>query len=492
MMLPRMILRTDGNAKIGLGHVFRCISIASLLKNDFSCIFFIQKPSEFIEELINKYYGFELVSLENSGNLSAEEITSFINEHDLVILDGYHFDHSYQKKIKEITNSKVISIDDIYDTHFVSDAVINHIGGIDPVRYKKNDETQLFLGPHYTILREEFYHFNGNRTPGEKLKNLFINMGGADGNNVTLQILSDIEKEKIDIEEIIVVVGSAYKYYEELKEYASQFGNIKIFNSLSVSQMIDCMSKAGIAICSASTVAYEYCSIGGLLFVIQTAGNQHDMVRYLVESGLALPYTDFFNIINSGKEITIANEMKRKQKTIFDGKAGDRLTSVVKNVYLKNNLQVRKAQEIDLDIYYYWANDDEARKNSFNTMAIPYEDHCKWFHTRLKDGNSCLYIFTTKNEIPIANVRFLINKEEAVLSYLIDKHFRGIGLGKMILQLAKEQFFNEYRTVKSIKGFVKGNNTSSVRSFLSSGFQETEFDNSHYGTDAKCFMINNN
>ncbi|MDB5222992.1 MAG: Spore coat polysaccharide biosynthesis protein predicted glycosyltransferase, partial [Chitinophagaceae bacterium] len=40
-----ILFRADGNSKIGLGHVYRCLAIAERLSEHFNCYFAIRQQS---------------------------------------------------------------------------------------------------------------------------------------------------------------------------------------------------------------------------------------------------------------------------------------------------------------------------------------------------------------------------------------------------------------------------------------------------------------
>jgi len=54
MQKKRIVFRADGNNKIGLGHMIRSLSLASILKDKFKCIFITQNPSDYLKEEIKK------------------------------------------------------------------------------------------------------------------------------------------------------------------------------------------------------------------------------------------------------------------------------------------------------------------------------------------------------------------------------------------------------------------------------------------------------
>ena len=87
------------------------------------------------------------------------------------------------------------------------------------------------------------------------------------------------------------------------------------------------LSKSGIAVCPASTVAYEYCCSRGVLFLIKTADNQDNIYQYLINSGCAITYEK----ISSQKFNVNANlKIIENQKILFDGKSSMRLIEIFK------------------------------------------------------------------------------------------------------------------------------------------------------------------
>src|SRR5688572_723719 len=143
MVYPKIIFRTDGNSNIGLGHIMRCIALSQMLKEDFNnIVFFIREPSESISELF-KREGIQLVSL-----IEEEEFFSTLSAKEIVVLDGYHFDTAYQKKVKS-SGSQLVCIDDLRDKHFVADILINPAPGLVEAEYDAEKYTRFLLGADY-------------------------------------------------------------------------------------------------------------------------------------------------------------------------------------------------------------------------------------------------------------------------------------------------------------------------------------------------------
>ncbi|MBA3704875.1 MAG: hypothetical protein H0W84_02935, partial [Bacteroidetes bacterium] len=50
----RIIFRADGNLIAGYGHVIRALSLASMLRKKYNCIFIIQDPDDFLRAQIKR------------------------------------------------------------------------------------------------------------------------------------------------------------------------------------------------------------------------------------------------------------------------------------------------------------------------------------------------------------------------------------------------------------------------------------------------------
>lgn len=144
---------------------------------------------------------------------------------------------------------------------------------------------------------------------------------------------------------------------------------------------------------------------------------------------------------------------------------------------------LREAEPGDMELLFYWANEEEVRKNSFHSDSISYEEHQKWFEQLMQDRNQFQYIMML-GEKPVGQIRLSIFKDRAEIGYSISKEERGLGYGTLIVELAKEAVHKNFAGVKKIVAKVKSDNTASVCCFKRNRFIEKyslyEFDMSEY------------
>lgn len=131
-----------------------------------------------------------------------------------------------------------------------------------------------------------------------------------------------------------------------------------------------------------------------------------------------------------------------------------------------------------IDIIYRWANEPETRKYAFNTEPISYETHLKWMREKLLDDN-CLFYILQEGEENIGQVRLDSVEKTGIISYSIDKYFRGKGHGlRILLMLEKEiEVSNLFiDRLNLLIGRVKYENIPSQRCFEKLGYIKKEYE----------------
>lgn len=137
-------------------------------------------------------------------------------------------------------------------------------------------------------------------------------------------------------------------------------------------------------------------------------------------------------------------------------------------------LTCRKAEAGDVLLYFDWANDEEVRKQSFQSGKITLEEHKKWFLNKIEDENCLLLLFENENQEAIGQVRFQKEDEKGfVIGISVANAFRNKGYASQLLNDAAAYFFRLF-PFQRIYAYIKTNNTGSIRSFEKAGFVFTK------------------
>jgi len=136
-------------------------------------------------------------------------------------------------------------------------------------------------------------------------------------------------------------------------------------------------------------------------------------------------------------------------------------------------LRLRLATQEDCDLLFEWANDVECRKNSFSQEKITYETHVRWFHARLQDMNSNLFL-AVEDSTEVGMLRLDYDQNKAVISYSVAVKERKKGYGKEILQLAEKYVREHKENIQVLSGQVKRDNVISMHKFEELGYEKKE------------------
>jgi len=134
-------------------------------------------------------------------------------------------------------------------------------------------------------------------------------------------------------------------------------------------------------------------------------------------------------------------------------------------------LSLRTVQDSDAKLLWKWANDPQVRAASFSSESIPWEQHIQWFDAQLKSPNCIIYIAMNSDNIPIGQIRYKIEDNQAVISISIASDYRHQGYGSELIKLACDRLFQELN-ISQIHAYIKPENQSSIRSFIKAGFAE--------------------
>ena len=107
-------------------------------------------------------------------------------------------------------------------------------------------------------------------------------------------------------------------------------------------------------------------------------------------------------------------------------------------------MKIRLAKNSDVKLIFEWINDPLVRKVSFNSSLIPYDNHEKWFYSKIKEPTTTYHIAEINNEA-LGQIRYDLQESEYIISILIAPNFRGMGFSSKMLKTSLEEFFKLYK-----------------------------------------------
>ncbi len=479
MAKQKILLRADGSAHIGFGHVYRLLSLAEMLYKNFECIFVSHEATEFLIKELNEI-GVPFVKVESiqyqfpderkTGDEVAFDMNDILMGDEIVVLDGYWFGKQYQQAVKN-KGCTLVYIDDLVEEGNIADIIINHSIGVSNSDYKKiAPSTSVYAGESYSLIHveKEFLHQQRDKNI---YKQLLISMGGADPLNFTCKILNEYKDFICRFEKVIVVVGNGYNYLQQLKKMVEDFSQVEILQSVPRKDILHIMQQSTAAILSSSTIAVEYVHVGGALAVVQTADNQKYLYKGLIENEVALPVEKIASV--SENEIV---KLRLNQEKIFNGKSAERFIKLFTELEIQSDFSFINASEEHLPITYQWAADPVVRAYSFNQNPIVFEEHQNWFLKKIREPNN-MYLLGLLGKDIVGSLRFDITDTNGVISYLVSPLYQGKGIGRIMLAKGLDYLAQHNASVTKATGHVMPQNTASVKVFERLGFSRTEENN---------------
>lgn len=280
--MAKIAIRADGGKNIGLGHIMRSVSLAKELNKTNEILFICRESNNDIlkyEAGIKKIKenGFKVVNINETSII--EEITKVQQEEnvDCLITDSYDVDENYFDAIKNIFKCTGY-IDDINICRLNVDFILNQNINAKDIKYntEPNNNTKLFLGPQFCLLRDEFRK-KQNKNVKEKVNDILITVGGMDKDFNTLKIVDLTKKHNKTLH---VVIGGAFedKLIKKLEISAGEFSNIKLYRNANMSEL---MMKCDLAISASGSTLYELCAMQVPTIGIVVAENQKDIGKTL-------------------------------------------------------------------------------------------------------------------------------------------------------------------------------------------------------------------
>jgi UDP-2,4-diacetamido-2,4,6-trideoxy-beta-L-altropyranose hydrolase len=239
----QLFFRVEGNEHIGLGHLMRCFALSQAAQQaQIDVVFICSQTSKDFLLSRQKWYG-HIVVIDDShwNNSVAVDVTNERNKADIefiascmsrygskessahgqiVVLDGYQFDHCYQQALAS-ADICFAYFDDINTflekkQHHLADVVINGAAAAQHLGYDKNaSNSRLCLGPEYLLLRPEFIDLP--LIPIADRHSLLICFGGGDAQNHTLSMLGALSQSNFQFP-VTVITGAAYKWQKQLTQ----------------------------------------------------------------------------------------------------------------------------------------------------------------------------------------------------------------------------------------------------------------------------------
>jgi UDP-2,4-diacetamido-2,4,6-trideoxy-beta-L-altropyranose hydrolase len=305
--------RTDASLHIGTGHVMRCLTLADALHERGTKSTFICRPhAGHLLELIQQrgHNAKALAPVDDAYTApadpshaqwlgtdwasDAEQTKQALGNQavDWLVVDHYALDRRWEQTMRPHTRS-IMVIDDLADRPHACDFLLDQTFGRLAMDYVPlvPDGCELLCGAQYALLRPEFAalrEYSLKRRAQPVLKELLINLGGVDKDNVTGEVLRALQSRALPEDcRLTVVMGPTAPWLKNVQDLAcSMQWPTRVL--VGVANMAQLMADSDLAIGAAGATSWERCCLGLPSIMLVVADNQLEVAKGLELNGAAL------------------------------------------------------------------------------------------------------------------------------------------------------------------------------------------------------------
>lgn len=504
MTAKTIAFRVDASFAMGTGHVMRCLALAEGLKSDgVDIVFVCRKHTGHMLGVIESR-GFRTIGLQApttnwtatgaqpahaqwlgvDWQTDADDTIAALDcmRLDWLIVDHYALDARWEQRVAGLA-SRIAVIDDLADRPHACHILIdqNLVSGTRE-RYMElvPEGAALLLGPYYALLQPDYRHFRADARPrGGSIRRILVSFGGVDSLGLTAMAVDALLAEHNGELEVDIVLSAQAPDYVRIEQKIVGLAHFRLHDR--VPSLAGLMLRADLMIGAGGTTSWERLCLGLPAVVITMAENQRPIAEELARRGLVrwlgdasqatvtMLRTELAALFRHGLD---AN-WSEKCLSIVDGRGVERVSTVL-GANRDMPIVIRNAMADDEALLLEWANDPQTRQNAFNPQAISAQAHHDWFTKRLNRPDHCvLFIAETESGIPIGQIRFEREGLEWEISYALAPMFRGVGLGRPMLDRAIQHLRGQ-RPVISLLGQVKIDNPASSKIFTALGFRRRQ------------------
>lgn len=310
----RIAFRADASLQIGSGHVMRCLTLASALRESgATCVFVCREHAGNLLGLIRQQ-GFEAIGLPlpegvdsrsrnpstsrlahadwlgNSWQRDAEQTLAALDGKlaDWLVVDHYALDCAWEEALRPACR-RLLAIDDLADRDHRCDLVLdqNLVAQMEE-RYRDRvpPSCRQLLGPRFALLQPHYAALHARVPPREgSVRCALVYFGGADNANLTGKTISAfLSLGRSDVR-LDVVINPDGIHTPSIREQVRGLEHIHLHSRLpSLSYL---MMRADIAIGAGGATSWERCCLGLPSLIVTLADNQVPIAAELQACGLA-------------------------------------------------------------------------------------------------------------------------------------------------------------------------------------------------------------
>ncbi len=309
-----LVLRADATSGIGMGHVMRCMALASAwVASGGEAVFLGTIESEALRDRVMRS-GFHYQAVGDGLAATLEVLGSVADRPCWVTVDGYHFATTFHKGL-ERSGYRVLSL---HDGPTLPTLNVSAVLAQDLDQVREENSRLVLAGPAYRLLRPEFMGLKRDDPPSRPGSNVLLTFGGADTKNVTTSVLDSLAGVMRPKDHVTVLVGPLNQH---VKRVRVALENLPCSSELltNVTDMVALYKDADLAISAAGGTAWEMAASGLPAVLLAISENQQPTAAALDRSGAAIS----FKAMEPSHELGVLVERLLADRKTLEGMSGN-------------------------------------------------------------------------------------------------------------------------------------------------------------------------
>lgn len=340
----RILVRADGDAEIGTGHVMRMLALAEHAVTQGAAVALASARLSPALAARARALGVDVIENRALAPGSAADLAWLLalamrEREAWVCVDGYAFDAGYQSDLAR--RVRCLWVDDFGRcTRYDAALVLNHQVYADASAYAaRGEQTRLLLGTRYVPLRREFCDTEPPPpAAAPTAERILVTMGGADPVNATALVAEALTLLSDPALEARVLVGPSNPRGEEIER---RFAGPRLWVLRGTDDMVGLLRWAELAVAAAGTTTHELCYMGVPSMLVVLADNQREVCAASGRHGVAeaLGWYHAFDPASLARRIESLRrdaparlEMSKRGRALVDGRGASRILEAMRSV----------------------------------------------------------------------------------------------------------------------------------------------------------------
>lgn len=308
----KVAVRADGGARVGLGHLGRCVAIAQALQARGATVRFVEADPECLSWLSER--GMRCARLGSS-------------RWDAMVADSYRFTPADWNRFRRAA-PHILAIDDFGTLAEPCRWILNGLAHAPTLHFSAPAGTSLLLGPSFQPLRREYWAAPGPKPVRPHVRRFLVSLGGGERGGLTARLVEALRRAVPDVE-VLAVIGPFSR-----ESAAARRGVSYIKSPRSLRPLLE---ETDLVVCGGGQTPYEAANIGVPAVVMDLGPDQSRNSEALQEAGCSArvrPGTDAVaRAARTARRLALSpalrTSMRDSGRAMMDGRGALRVADVM-------------------------------------------------------------------------------------------------------------------------------------------------------------------